>query len=209
MKFFAFGLLTYNPCIQLNCDNDNITLDELNKLINYCNKQAIINQNGIMAMKILYLKKNKLTDEEGIIKFIDETLLQKGTTFLLGVSQNCLKEKVIKKFSLDYQEIQHLNLYMKELQVQLKIISSNKFNEISLVVTHKDHCIYLSLCKTAILFWRNCIFSNIDQNKEWLEGFIKNAAKLRDSDSKESMKHLYCSDNKACFPPRMEIDYRL
>ncbi|ETO33377.1 hypothetical protein RFI_03728 [Reticulomyxa filosa] len=40
MELFAFGLLTYNPRIQLNCNDDNITLDALNELTNYCNKQA-------------------------------------------------------------------------------------------------------------------------------------------------------------------------
>ncbi|ETO07401.1 hypothetical protein RFI_29989 [Reticulomyxa filosa] len=40
MKLLAYGLLLFNPRIQLNY-NDNITLDALNELINYCDKQAI------------------------------------------------------------------------------------------------------------------------------------------------------------------------
>ncbi|ETN98113.1 hypothetical protein RFI_39404 [Reticulomyxa filosa] len=35
-----------------------------------------------------------------------------------------------------------------------------------------------------------CSGSNVKQNKEWLKEYIKNATKLRDSQSKKSMKHL-------------------
>ncbi|ETO00744.1 hypothetical protein RFI_36696, partial [Reticulomyxa filosa] len=96
----------------------------------------------------------------------------------------------------------------------------------SLVVGHKDHCIYLSLCKTLdyVLVrvdnrWMDTVpfntphpkngeliqpylvayfksnGSNIDENKEWLKEYIINAIILKDSDSNESMKHLYCSNN--------------
>ncbi|ETN98952.1 hypothetical protein RFI_38535 [Reticulomyxa filosa] len=46
--------------------------------------------------------------------------------------------------------------------------------------------------------------SSIDKNKEWLKEYIKNATKLRNSDSNESMTHLYCSDNNklSSLPPR-------
>ncbi|ETO03668.1 NTPase, partial [Reticulomyxa filosa] len=40
MKLFAFGLLEYHPRIQLNCNDDNITLDALKELTDYCNEQA-------------------------------------------------------------------------------------------------------------------------------------------------------------------------
>ncbi|ETO01900.1 hypothetical protein RFI_35539, partial [Reticulomyxa filosa] len=40
---------------------------------------------------------------------------------------------------------------------------------------------------------------NIDKNKEWLKEYIRNATILKDSDSNESMSHLYCNDNS---PPR-------
>ncbi|ETO02367.1 hypothetical protein RFI_35069, partial [Reticulomyxa filosa] len=102
--------------------------------------------------------------------------------------------------------------------------------EMSLVVGHEDHCIYLSLCKAldSILVrvdnrWTDTVpFNtphprndaliqpylvayfqlnslNIDKNKEWLKEYIKNATKLKDSDSRESMMHLYCNDIN---PPR-------
>ncbi|ETO11587.1 hypothetical protein RFI_25789, partial [Reticulomyxa filosa] len=294
----------------------------------------ILKQRTIYPMKRIeyamdYVK-DKLVDEEGITKSIDEenyeTLLQEGVTSLLGVSQNDLKETVIKSNLLYWAasrnvkaiEAENTNkkrfdegwyplpflitrifllfeicirlkregrnfiglprgttfeqMYekgMKELQVQLttywdyiitdefkhkcpnliedwscnvvdrlmnmKTISSNKCNEMSLVVGHKDHCIYLSLCKTSdsILVrvdnrWMETVpsntphpknesdliqpylvayfqwnGSNIDQNKEWLKGYIKNVTKFRESDSKKSMKHLYCNgNNESCFPPR-------
>ncbi|ETO34401.1 hypothetical protein RFI_02694 [Reticulomyxa filosa] len=47
-----------------------------------------------------------------------------------------------------------------------------------------------------------CSGSNVKQNKEWLKEYIKNATKLRDSQSKKSMKHLYCSDGNDFPPPR-------
>ncbi|ETO02859.1 hypothetical protein RFI_34554, partial [Reticulomyxa filosa] len=64
----------------------------------------ILKQRTIYPMKrieyaIDYVK-DKLIDKDGIIKSIDEesyeTLLEEGATFLLGVSQNDLKETVIK-----------------------------------------------------------------------------------------------------------------
>ncbi|ETO00312.1 hypothetical protein RFI_37135 [Reticulomyxa filosa] len=46
--------------------------------------------------------------------------------------------------------------------------------------------------------------SSIDKSKEWLKEYIKNATKLRNSESNESMTHLYCSDNNtlSSVPPR-------
>ncbi|ETO05612.1 hypothetical protein RFI_31784 [Reticulomyxa filosa] len=41
MELLAFGLITFNPRIQLNCNDKNITLDDLNELIKYCDRQAI------------------------------------------------------------------------------------------------------------------------------------------------------------------------
>ncbi|ETN99819.1 hypothetical protein RFI_37648, partial [Reticulomyxa filosa] len=40
---------------------------------------------------------------------------------------------------------------------------------------------------------------DIDNNKEWLKEYIKNATILEDSDSNGSMSNLYCNDNS---PPR-------
>ncbi|ETO05789.1 hypothetical protein RFI_31607 [Reticulomyxa filosa] len=41
-ELLTFGLMTFIPCIQLNCnDNNNINFDYLNELIRYCDKQAI------------------------------------------------------------------------------------------------------------------------------------------------------------------------
>ncbi|ETO33959.1 hypothetical protein RFI_03138 [Reticulomyxa filosa] len=37
--------------------------------------------------------------------------------------------------------------------------------------------------------------SNLDESKEWLKRYIKRATILKDSDSNDSMKHLYCSSN--------------
>ncbi|ETO34685.1 hypothetical protein RFI_02405, partial [Reticulomyxa filosa] len=116
--------------------------------------------------------------------------------------------------------------------MSLKLISLNSRCEMSLVVGHEGHCIYLSLYKTLdyVLVrvdnrWMKTIplntphpinehgliqpylvayfksnDSNIDKNKEWLKEHIKNATKLKDSDSSESMKYLYCSDNKLLSP---------
>ncbi|ETO34000.1 hypothetical protein RFI_03094 [Reticulomyxa filosa] len=41
IQLLAFGLMTFNPCIQLSCDDDNTNFDALNELIRYCDKQAI------------------------------------------------------------------------------------------------------------------------------------------------------------------------
>ncbi|ETO35102.1 hypothetical protein RFI_01972, partial [Reticulomyxa filosa] len=118
----------------------------------------------------------------------------------------------------------------------LKSISSSSCCEMSLVVGHETHCIYLSLCKTldSVLVrvdnrWMQTVPSNtphsknesgliqpylvasfklgnssVDKNKEWLKEYIKNATKLRNSESNESMTHLYCSDNNtlSSLPPR-------
>ncbi|ETN99345.1 hypothetical protein RFI_38136, partial [Reticulomyxa filosa] len=47
--------------------------------------------------------------------------------------------------------------------------------------------------------------SNIDKNKEWLKKYIKNATELKESNSNESMKHLYCSDNTSLSPREENI----
>ncbi|ETO02168.1 PBS lyase HEAT domain protein repeat-containing protein, partial [Reticulomyxa filosa] len=41
MKLLAVGLMTFNPRIQLSCNDCNICFDTLNELIRYCNEQAI------------------------------------------------------------------------------------------------------------------------------------------------------------------------
>ncbi|ETO34686.1 PBS lyase HEAT domain protein repeat-containing protein, partial [Reticulomyxa filosa] len=41
IQLLAFGLMTFNPCIQLSCDDNNTNFDALNELIRYCDEQAI------------------------------------------------------------------------------------------------------------------------------------------------------------------------
>ncbi|ETO02251.1 hypothetical protein RFI_35185, partial [Reticulomyxa filosa] len=41
IRLLVFGLMTFNPCIQLNCDDNNTNFDALDELIRYCDKQAI------------------------------------------------------------------------------------------------------------------------------------------------------------------------
>ncbi|ETO02564.1 hypothetical protein RFI_34854, partial [Reticulomyxa filosa] len=41
IRLLVFGLMTFNPRIQLNCDDNNTNFDNLNELIRYCDKQAI------------------------------------------------------------------------------------------------------------------------------------------------------------------------
>ncbi|ETO30954.1 hypothetical protein RFI_06165 [Reticulomyxa filosa] len=105
---------------------------------------------------------------------------------------------------------------------------SNECSEISLMVGHKDHCIYLSLCKISdsILvrvenqvpyskfhrkkFKNNCEViqpyllayfqlntSNTNKHKIWLKDYIKEATKLRNSESKKMMEHLYGINKKS------------
>ncbi|ETO12137.1 hypothetical protein RFI_25240 [Reticulomyxa filosa] len=114
-----------------------------------------------------------------------------------------------------------------------RLMNLKPWCEVTLVVGHDGHCIYLSLCKTLdsilvrvdnrwmktvpantphpknelgliqpyLVAYFNVNSSNIDKNKKWLKEYIKNATKLRESDSEESMRHLYCSDNnKSSFP---------
>ncbi|ETO01129.1 hypothetical protein RFI_36311, partial [Reticulomyxa filosa] len=40
IELLAFGLMTFNPRIQLSCNDDNTNFDALNELIRYCNRQA-------------------------------------------------------------------------------------------------------------------------------------------------------------------------
>ncbi|ETN97413.1 hypothetical protein RFI_40116, partial [Reticulomyxa filosa] len=40
-ELLAFGLMTFIPCIQLSCNDNNTNFDDLNELIRYCDKQAI------------------------------------------------------------------------------------------------------------------------------------------------------------------------
>ncbi|ETN97829.1 hypothetical protein RFI_39697 [Reticulomyxa filosa] len=113
-----------------------------------------------------------------------------------------------------------------------RLMNLKPWCEVTLVVGHDGHCIYLSLCKTLdsilvrvdnrwmhtvpvntphpenelgliqsyLVAYFNLNSPNLDKNKKWLKEYIKNATKLRDSDSNESMRHLYCSDNKSSFP---------
>ncbi|ETO01092.1 hypothetical protein RFI_36348, partial [Reticulomyxa filosa] len=41
MRLLVFGLMAFNPRIQLSCDDNNINFDALNELIRYCDEQAI------------------------------------------------------------------------------------------------------------------------------------------------------------------------
>ncbi|ETN97122.1 hypothetical protein RFI_40409, partial [Reticulomyxa filosa] len=70
--------------------------------------------------------------------------------------------------------------------MNLKTILPNSYCEMSLVVDHKDHCIYLGLCKTLDYVLVRVILNQMVQ----ILMETKN-----DSDSNESMKHLYCSNN--------------
>ncbi|ETN99361.1 viral A-type inclusion protein [Reticulomyxa filosa] len=118
-----------------------------------------------------------------------------------------------------------------------RLISPRKeYYEMSLVVGHKGHCFYLSLCKASnyvlvridnrlmdtvpsntphrrnkhkwiqpyLVAYFPCNSENINKNKEWLKNYIKNAFALRNKESDESMKYLYCSDIQSLddAPPR-------
>ncbi|ETO10968.1 hypothetical protein RFI_26407, partial [Reticulomyxa filosa] len=124
--------------------------------------------------------------------------LPRGTTF------NQVYEKSIKELQVqlttywDYITIEEFKHKCPDLMddwscnvltrlMNLKLMSSNLCFELSLVVGYEGHCIYLSLCKKL-------------HTIEWLKEHIRNAAILKDSDSNESMMHLYCNDNKN--PPR-------
>ncbi|ETN98346.1 hypothetical protein RFI_39164, partial [Reticulomyxa filosa] len=56
IQLLAFGLMIFNPCIQLSCDDNNINFGILNELIKYHDEQAIhgnfqlINPNGLMII---------------------------------------------------------------------------------------------------------------------------------------------------------------
>ncbi|ETO01213.1 hypothetical protein RFI_36227, partial [Reticulomyxa filosa] len=41
IRLLVFGLMTFNPRIQLSCDHNNTNFDALNELIRYCDEQAI------------------------------------------------------------------------------------------------------------------------------------------------------------------------
>ncbi|ETO00623.1 hypothetical protein RFI_36817, partial [Reticulomyxa filosa] len=41
IRLLVFGLMTFNPRIQLSCDDNNTNFDDLNELIRYCDEQAI------------------------------------------------------------------------------------------------------------------------------------------------------------------------
>ncbi|ETO07080.1 hypothetical protein RFI_30311, partial [Reticulomyxa filosa] len=113
--------------------------------------------------------------------------------------------------------------------VMHRLMNLKPCNEMSLV-GHEDHCIYLSLCRTLdhvlmttiplnkphlinehgliqpyLVAYFTSNGSSIDNNKEWLKKYIKNATILKDSGSNESMKHLYCSDNKSLSPREENI----
>ncbi|ETO12507.1 hypothetical protein RFI_24868 [Reticulomyxa filosa] len=168
---------------------------------------------------------------------ICRTHLPSGTTFK-QVYEKSVKELQVQLTTYwDYITVEEFKHKCSDLMndwscnvvnrlMNLKSIPLNPCCEMSLVVGHEGHCIYLSLCKTSdsILVrvdnrWMDTVpsntphprndkliqpylvahfksnGSNIDKNKEWLKEYIKNATILKDSDSDESMKHLYCSDN--------------
>ncbi|ETO15172.1 hypothetical protein RFI_22192 [Reticulomyxa filosa] len=71
IELLIFGLTTFNPCIQLSCDDNNANFDALHELIRYCNKQAIrwkfpthqskwANDNNCNDIPYPYLSKFKL-----------------------------------------------------------------------------------------------------------------------------------------------------
>ncbi|ETO00368.1 hypothetical protein RFI_37079, partial [Reticulomyxa filosa] len=41
IELLAFGLMTFNPRIQLSCDDNNTNFNALNELIRYCDERAI------------------------------------------------------------------------------------------------------------------------------------------------------------------------
>ncbi|ETO01296.1 hypothetical protein RFI_36144, partial [Reticulomyxa filosa] len=59
-----------------------------------------------------------------------------------------------------------------------------------------------SLIQPYLLAYFQLNSSNIEKNKEWLKKHIRDATILKDSNSNESMMHLYCSGNNN--PPREE-----
>ncbi|ETO00350.1 hypothetical protein RFI_37097 [Reticulomyxa filosa] len=76
------------------------------------------------------------------------------------------------------------------------ILSSNsEYFEMSLVIGHEDHSIYLRLYINKALF--SCNDINV-KHKEYLKNYIKDAFILRNNKSSEVMKHLYCSNIFPC-----------
>ncbi|ETN97858.1 hypothetical protein RFI_39668 [Reticulomyxa filosa] len=116
--------------------------------------------------------KDKLVDKDGIIKSIDEekgaTLKQKGRNFIVSrdttfeqVYEKGMKELQVQLTTYwDYvitQEFKHKcpgliedwSCNVVDRLMNMKTISSNKCNEMSLAVGNKDHCIYLISSNTT------------------------------------------------------------
>ncbi|ETO34309.1 hypothetical protein RFI_02785 [Reticulomyxa filosa] len=168
--------------------------------------------------------------------------LPRGTTFVQMYEKGVKELQVQLTTYWDYITVEEFKHKCPDLMddwscnavnqlMNLKSVSPNSYCEMSLVVGHEGHCIYLSLCKTLdyVLVrvdnrWMDTVPLNtphskngeliqpylvayfksndldIDKNKEWLKEYIKNATILKDSNSNESMMHLYCSDINN--PPR-------
>ncbi|ETO02663.1 hypothetical protein RFI_34755, partial [Reticulomyxa filosa] len=264
MELLAFGLMIFSPCIQLNCNDDNITLDDLNELIKYCDKQAIewkfpthqskwIDDNTYNDIPYLCLNNEieEVSDDKNTYKgcyaIVHEAARSGDLSQFKLVLQNHPKIDINNSCNEHRQTPLHLAINHQHwdyiIVEEFKHKCSDLMDDWSCNVVHRlinlgpcnemNHCIYLSLYKTLDYVlarvdnrWMNTVplntphpsngheliqpylaahfksnDSNIDKNKGWLKEYIKKATTLKDGDSSESMKHLYCGDNKA-LPPR-------